>query len=184
MKLTQLHYSINEISRLAPDVLLIIILIQNIQSVTRSFDALIFALFKSKDMSRGLVSANPCLCLCYGFKNVNINKVLSLPDWNCCVFSRDLRCFCGILGKHLNASVLSPLSIAVGVGFYGNSETNDGVYQLTYSFYNANHTLGGVDSLVGEKQQASASMLAGGTVLLRLGDRSEENRQFRLMLAC
>lgn len=38
--------------------------------------------------------------------------------------------------------------IAVGVGFYGNSETNDGVYQLTYSLYNANHTLGGVDSLV------------------------------------
>ncbi|XP_006635485.2 protein tweety homolog 2 [Lepisosteus oculatus] len=37
---------------------------------------------------------------------------------------------------------------AVGVGFYGNSETNDGVYQLTYSLYNANHTLGGVDSLV------------------------------------
>ena len=38
--------------------------------------------------------------------------------------------------------------MAVGVGFYGNSETNDGVYQLTYSMYNANHTLGGVDSLV------------------------------------
>uniref|UniRef100_A0A3B3TV20 Protein tweety homolog n=1 Tax=Poecilia latipinna TaxID=48699 RepID=A0A3B3TV20_9TELE len=38
--------------------------------------------------------------------------------------------------------------ISVGVGFYGNSETNDGVYQLTYSLYNANHTLGGVDSLV------------------------------------
>lgn len=45
---------------------------------------------------------------------------------------------------------LSLHSVAVGVGFYGNSETNDGVYQLTYSFYNANHTLGGVDSLVGE----------------------------------
>ncbi|XP_068162110.1 protein tweety homolog 2 isoform X2 [Antennarius striatus] len=38
--------------------------------------------------------------------------------------------------------------VAVGVGFYGNSETNDGVYQLTYSLYNANHTLGGVESLV------------------------------------
>lgn len=47
----------------------------------------------------------------------------------------------------LSASSLH--SVAVGVGFYGNSETNDGVYQLTYSFYNANHTLGGVDSLVG-----------------------------------
>ncbi|KAM9843447.1 protein tweety homolog 2-like [Aulostomus maculatus] len=37
---------------------------------------------------------------------------------------------------------------AVGVGFYGNSETNDGVYQLTYSLYNANHTLGGISNLV------------------------------------
>lgn len=42
----------------------------------------------------------------------------------------------------------SLFSVAVGVGFYGNSETNDGVYQLTYSVYNANHSLGGVDSLV------------------------------------
>ncbi|KAI4903788.1 hypothetical protein NFI96_016463 [Prochilodus magdalenae] len=47
------------------------------------------------------------------------------------------------------AAVITGLVIcsAVGVGFYGNSETNDGVYQLTYSLYNANHTLGGIDSL-------------------------------------
>ncbi|KAM9210804.1 protein tweety homolog 2 isoform 1-T1 [Dugong dugon] len=37
---------------------------------------------------------------------------------------------------------------AVGVGFYGNSETNDGVYQLIYSLDNANHTFSGIDSLV------------------------------------
>ncbi|KAG8446473.1 hypothetical protein GDO86_014072 [Hymenochirus boettgeri] len=37
---------------------------------------------------------------------------------------------------------------AVGIGFYGNSETNDGVYQLTYSLDNANHTLAGIDALV------------------------------------
>ncbi|KAM4664017.1 protein tweety homolog 2 [Discoglossus pictus] len=37
---------------------------------------------------------------------------------------------------------------AVGIGFYGNSETNDGVYQLTYSLDNANHTLAGIDTLV------------------------------------
>ncbi|XP_037544335.1 protein tweety homolog 2-like [Nematolebias whitei] len=37
---------------------------------------------------------------------------------------------------------------AVGVGFYGNSQTNDGVYQLTYSLYNANHTLSSVNNLV------------------------------------
>uniref|UniRef100_A0A8D0HDS1 Protein tweety homolog n=1 Tax=Sphenodon punctatus TaxID=8508 RepID=A0A8D0HDS1_SPHPU len=37
---------------------------------------------------------------------------------------------------------------AVGIGFYGNSETNDGVYQLIYALDNANHTLSGVDALV------------------------------------
>uniref|UniRef100_A0AAY5KAU0 Protein tweety homolog n=1 Tax=Esox lucius TaxID=8010 RepID=A0AAY5KAU0_ESOLU len=47
-------------------------------------------------------------------------------------------------------AVVSGLVIcsAVGVGFYGNSETNDGVYQLTYSLHNANHTLGGINNLV------------------------------------
>uniref|UniRef100_A0A8V5GDJ2 Protein tweety homolog n=1 Tax=Melopsittacus undulatus TaxID=13146 RepID=A0A8V5GDJ2_MELUD len=38
---------------------------------------------------------------------------------------------------------------AVGIGFYGNSETNDGVYQLLYALDHANHTLTGIDSLVG-----------------------------------
>ncbi|XP_061031242.1 protein tweety homolog 2 isoform X5 [Eubalaena glacialis] len=37
---------------------------------------------------------------------------------------------------------------AVGVGFYGNSEANDGVYQLIYSLHNANHTFSGIDVLV------------------------------------
>ncbi|XP_014442166.1 LOW QUALITY PROTEIN: protein tweety homolog 2 [Tupaia chinensis] len=37
---------------------------------------------------------------------------------------------------------------AVGVGFYGNSETNDGVYQLIYSLDNVNHTFSGIDALV------------------------------------
>ncbi|KAM4597909.1 LOW QUALITY PROTEIN: protein tweety homolog 2-like [Polymixia lowei] len=48
------------------------------------------------------------------------------------------------------AAIIAGLIIcsAVGVGFYGNSETNDGVYQLTYSLYNANHTLGGINNLV------------------------------------
>ncbi|XP_038557953.1 protein tweety homolog 2-like isoform X2 [Micropterus salmoides] len=48
------------------------------------------------------------------------------------------------------AAVITGLIIcsAVGVGFYGNSETNDGVYQLTYSLSNANHTLGGINNLV------------------------------------
>ncbi|XP_026111950.1 protein tweety homolog 2-like [Carassius auratus] len=48
-----------------------------------------------------------------------------------------------------NAAGLREFYSAVGVGFYGNSETNDGVYQLTYSISNANHTLGSIGSLVG-----------------------------------
>jgi hypothetical protein len=36
----------------------------------------------------------------------------------------------------------------VGVGFYGNRETNDGVHQLIYSLDNANHTFSGIDELV------------------------------------
>uniref|UniRef100_A0A8C9NIS7 Protein tweety homolog n=1 Tax=Serinus canaria TaxID=9135 RepID=A0A8C9NIS7_SERCA len=37
---------------------------------------------------------------------------------------------------------------AVGVGFYGNSETNDGVFQLLYALDHANQTLTGIDSVV------------------------------------
>ncbi|XP_062875058.1 protein tweety homolog 2-like isoform X2 [Trichomycterus rosablanca] len=37
---------------------------------------------------------------------------------------------------------------AVGVGFYGNSETNDGIYQMAYSLNNANHTLGAIENQV------------------------------------
>ncbi|NXT63252.1 TTYH2 protein, partial [Chaetops frenatus] len=37
---------------------------------------------------------------------------------------------------------------AVGIGFYGNSETNDGVFQLLYALDHANQTLTAIDSLV------------------------------------
>ncbi|CAI9163882.1 unnamed protein product [Rangifer tarandus platyrhynchus] len=37
---------------------------------------------------------------------------------------------------------------AVGAGFYGNSEANDGVYQLLYALGDANHTFSGIDVLV------------------------------------
>uniref|UniRef100_A0A8C5UH71 Protein tweety homolog n=1 Tax=Malurus cyaneus samueli TaxID=2593467 RepID=A0A8C5UH71_9PASS len=43
---------------------------------------------------------------------------------------------------------LSAHSAAVGIGFYGNSETNDGVFQLLYALDHANQTLTGIDSLV------------------------------------
>uniref|UniRef100_A0A8D2B4T4 Protein tweety homolog n=1 Tax=Sciurus vulgaris TaxID=55149 RepID=A0A8D2B4T4_SCIVU len=42
---------------------------------------------------------------------------------------------------------------AVGAGFYGNSETHDGVHQLLYSLENANHTFSGIDELVSENAQ-------------------------------
>ncbi|XP_051572579.1 protein tweety homolog 2-like [Myxocyprinus asiaticus] len=72
-----------------------------------------------------------CLCYCRREEDEEVKR----PD-TCCVTW---------------AAVITSLVIcsAVGVGFYGNSETNDGVYQLTYSIYNANHTLGGIGSLVG-----------------------------------
>ncbi|XP_073901322.1 protein tweety homolog 2 isoform X2 [Castor canadensis] len=44
-------------------------------------------------------------------------------------------------------------SAAVGVGFYGNRETNDGVHQLIYSLDNANHTFSGIDELVSGNTQ-------------------------------
>ncbi|XP_038832371.1 protein tweety homolog 1-like [Salvelinus namaycush] len=37
--------------------------------------------------------------------------------------------------------------VAVGVGFYGNSEANDGIYQLTSSLLTANYTLASIDLL-------------------------------------
>ncbi|KAI3359760.1 hypothetical protein L3Q82_014132 [Scortum barcoo] len=71
-----------------------------------------------------------CLCCC----RRDMDEDTKRPD-TCCVTW---------------AIVITGLIIcsAVGVGFYGNSETNDGVYQLTYSLSNANHTLGGISNLV------------------------------------
>ncbi|KAA8581342.1 hypothetical protein FQN60_002923 [Etheostoma spectabile] len=71
-----------------------------------------------------------CLCCCHKDEEEESKK----PN-SCCV-----------TWSAVTAGLIT--CIAVGVGFYGNSETNDGVYQLTYSLYNVNHTLGGVDSLV------------------------------------
>lgn len=49
----------------------------------------------------------------------------------------------------LSLSLLLPLcSVAIGIGFYGNSEANDGMYQLTSSLLTANYTLASIDLLV------------------------------------
>lgn len=46
-------------------------------------------------------------------------------------------------------SFFPPLcSVAIGIGFYGNSEANDGMYQLTSSLLTANYTLASIDLLV------------------------------------
>uniref|UniRef100_A0A8D0GD07 Protein tweety homolog n=1 Tax=Sphenodon punctatus TaxID=8508 RepID=A0A8D0GD07_SPHPU len=49
----------------------------------------------------------------------------------------------------------------IGIGFYGNSETNDGVYQVTYSLLNANHTLSAIDSLVSRTVELLGASVRG-----------------------
>ncbi|XP_064423549.1 protein tweety homolog 2 [Latimeria chalumnae] len=75
-----------------------------------------------------------CLCCCKKGEEEEEEEVTKRPN-SCCVTW---------------TAVVAGLicCAAVGIGFYGNSETNDGVYQLTYSLYDANHTLVGVDNLV------------------------------------
>ncbi|XP_041076757.1 protein tweety homolog 2-like isoform X1 [Polyodon spathula] len=74
-----------------------------------------------------------CLCCCRSDKEENEEET-KRPK-SCCVTWTAV--IAGLL-----------CCAAVGVGFYGNSEMNDGVYQLAYSLYHANHTLNGVDTLV------------------------------------
>ncbi|XP_004071447.1 protein tweety homolog 2-like [Oryzias latipes] len=71
-----------------------------------------------------------CLCCC----RRNLDEDAKRPN-TCCIT------WVAIITGLITCS-------AVGVGFYGNSETNDGVYQLTYSLYNANHTLESIDNMV------------------------------------
>ncbi|XP_069492913.1 LOW QUALITY PROTEIN: protein tweety homolog 1 [Ambystoma mexicanum] len=47
----------------------------------------------------------------------------------------------------------------IGIGFYGNSETNDGVYQVTYSLTHANHTLTSIESLIADTLEMLNSAL-------------------------
>uniref|UniRef100_A0A3Q2YH70 Protein tweety homolog n=1 Tax=Hippocampus comes TaxID=109280 RepID=A0A3Q2YH70_HIPCM len=42
------------------------------------------------------------------------------------------------------------LCVAIGIGFYGNSEANDGMYQLTSSLLTANYTLASIDLLISD----------------------------------
>uniref|UniRef100_A0A670K4M2 Protein tweety homolog n=1 Tax=Podarcis muralis TaxID=64176 RepID=A0A670K4M2_PODMU len=49
----------------------------------------------------------------------------------------------------------------IGIGFYGNSETNDGVYQVTYSLLNTNHTLSSIDALVSETVELLSATVRG-----------------------
>uniref|UniRef100_A0A7N6APE0 Protein tweety homolog n=1 Tax=Anabas testudineus TaxID=64144 RepID=A0A7N6APE0_ANATE len=107
---------------------------ENYQQVIHSPSPLLFVAFP---LSAGLGLNLLCLaiylsCLCCCHKDEEEESKKPNP---CCV-----------TWSAVAAGLIT--CVAVGVGFYGNSETNDGVYQLSYSLYNANHTLGGVDSLV------------------------------------
>lgn len=56
------------------------------------------------------------------------------------------------LPQCFHVSFFSPsrCSVAIGIGFYGNSEANDGMYQLTSSLLTANYTLASIDLLVSD----------------------------------
>ncbi|XP_034046772.1 protein tweety homolog 2-like [Thalassophryne amazonica] len=71
-----------------------------------------------------------CLCCCHR----DVDEDVKRPNTCCVTWSAIIT---GVI-----------MCSAVGLGFCGNSETNDGVYQLTYSLYNANHTLGSINNLV------------------------------------
>uniref|UniRef100_A0A670Z436 Protein tweety homolog n=1 Tax=Pseudonaja textilis TaxID=8673 RepID=A0A670Z436_PSETE len=66
-------------------------------------------------------------------------------------------------------------SAGIGIGFYGNSETNDGVYQVTYSLLSANHTLSSIDSLVSETVALISATVRGELTQLEetLSQRTE-----------
>ncbi|KAL8176771.1 UNVERIFIED_CONTAM: Protein tweety 1 [Gekko kuhli] len=56
---------------------------------------------------------------------------------------------------------MTSILAGIGIGFYGNSETNDGVYQVTYSLLNANHTLSSIDTLVSETVELLSATVRG-----------------------
>lgn len=58
------------------------------------------------------------------------------------------------------AGISSPFSLSsagIGIGFYGNSETSDGVSQLSSALLHANHTLSTLDDLVRESATDQAA---------------------------
>ncbi|XP_051999439.1 protein tweety homolog 1-like [Xyrauchen texanus] len=50
----------------------------------------------------------------------------------------------------VSVAALTLCCVAIGIGFYGNSEANDGMYQLTSSLLTANYTLASIDLLVSD----------------------------------
>ncbi|MBN3299253.1 TTY1B protein, partial [Amia calva] len=70
---------------------------------------------------------------------------------------------------------VNPLSsVAIGIGFYGNSEANDGIYQVTYSLATANHTLASIDFLVSDSVSLLSWSVSGPLTTLEeaLSDRT------------
>ncbi|XP_030015173.1 protein tweety homolog 1 isoform X3 [Sphaeramia orbicularis] len=51
--------------------------------------------------------------------------------------------------------------VAIGIGFYGNSEANDGMYQLTSSLLTANYTLASIDLLISDTISGLQQSISG-----------------------
>ncbi|KAK3550559.1 hypothetical protein QTP70_000059 [Hemibagrus guttatus] len=94
-------------------------------------EALFFKLQKSKENAT-LLSENCCSCKCFG---------THVFVFHC-------------IGKKTE-------NVAIGFGFYGNSEANDGMYQLTSSLLTANHTLFSIDMLVSDTITALRQTISG-----------------------
>uniref|UniRef100_A0A803JM92 Protein tweety homolog n=1 Tax=Xenopus tropicalis TaxID=8364 RepID=A0A803JM92_XENTR len=68
----------------------------------------------------------------------------------------------------------------IGIGFYGNSETNDGVYQVTYSLMNANHTLTSINLLISDTVELLSSVVRSD--LTQLEEIFSKRTEFLVMI--
>ncbi|XP_018080041.1 protein tweety homolog 1-A isoform X1 [Xenopus laevis] len=68
----------------------------------------------------------------------------------------------------------------IGIGFYGNSETNDGVYQVTYSLMNTNHTLTSINLLVSDTVELLSSVVKSD--LTQLEEIFSKRTEFLVMI--
>ncbi|MBN3315739.1 TTYH1 protein, partial [Atractosteus spatula] len=75
----------------------------------------------------------------------------------------------------VSVAAVTVCCMAIGIGFYGNSEANDGISQVTYSLATANHTLASIKFLVSETVSLLSSGVSGPLTSLEevLSDRTD-----------